>query len=54
MIIDACRPYDRLKTFPTVVGTSPEEAERLRARYPGLFGPDGKIKREATTVSRES
>jgi UbiD family decarboxylase len=52
MIIDACRPYDRLKTFPTVVGTSPEEAERLRGHYPGLFGPDGKVSREATSVRR--
>jgi 4-hydroxy-3-polyprenylbenzoate decarboxylase len=52
MIIDACRPYDRLKTFPTVVGTSPEEAQRLRSHYPALFGPDGKVRREATSVRR--
>jgi 4-hydroxy-3-polyprenylbenzoate decarboxylase len=54
MIIDACRPYDRLKTFPAVVGTAPEEAERLRRRFPDLFGPDGKIRREAAVVRREA
>jgi UbiD family decarboxylase len=52
MIIDACRPYDRLKTFPAVVGTSPRDADRLRADWPGLFGTDGKVRRDPTRVRR--
>jgi 4-hydroxy-3-polyprenylbenzoate decarboxylase len=43
MIIDACRPYDRLKTFPAVVRTSSTDAARLRERFPELFTADGKI-----------
>jgi UbiD family decarboxylase len=43
MIIDACRPYDRLKTFPSIVNTSAADAERLRKKWPGMFAPDGKI-----------
>jgi len=50
MIVDACRPYDRLKTFPAVVRTSDEQAARLRVRFPGLFGDDGKISAEAAYV----
>jgi hypothetical protein len=50
LVIDACRPYDRLKTFPAVVGTSEADAARLRERYPALFGPDGKISPAAETV----
>jgi hypothetical protein len=52
LIIDACRPFDRLKTFPAVVRTSEAEASRLRARWPGLFGPDGKIRPGPTTIVR--
>ena len=43
MIIDACRPYDRLKTFPSIVNTSADDAQRLRQKWPGMFAPDGKI-----------
>jgi hypothetical protein len=50
MIIDACRPFDRLKTFPAVVRTGEAEANRLRDRWPGLFGADGKVRVEATHV----
>jgi UbiD family decarboxylase len=50
MIIDACRPYDRLKTFPAVVRTSEAEARRLRERWPGLFSPDGRISATPTSV----
>ena len=50
MIVDACRPYDRLKTFPAVVRTSDEQAARLRSRFPALFGADGKISAEAAHV----
>lgn len=51
MVIDACRPYDRLKTFPTVARTSEEEARSLRARWPELFAADGRAKREPTSAS---
>jgi UbiD family decarboxylase len=44
LVIDACKPYDRLRSFPTVVGTSDEQRERLRERWPALFGSDGKIR----------
>ena len=50
MIIDACRPYDRRKTFPALVRTSDEMAQRLRDRFPGLFAADGKVRPEATRV----
>jgi hypothetical protein len=43
MIIDACRPYDRLKTFPAIVNTSAADAQRLRQKWPGMFAPDGRI-----------
>ena len=52
MIIDACRPYDRLATFPEVVRTSDEDAARLRSRWPDLFGADGKAKDGAATAAR--
>jgi 4-hydroxy-3-polyprenylbenzoate decarboxylase len=52
MIIDACRPYDRLKTFPAVARTSEAEARELRARWPELFTSEGKVRRETTRVSR--
>ena len=46
MIIDACRPYDRLQSFPAVARVSEDEATDLRARWPELFGADGKVRRE--------
>ena len=52
MIIDACRPYDRLSTFPAVARKTQEEAQELRARWPELFTGDGRAKREPTSVSR--
>lgn len=48
MIIDACRPYDRLKTFPAVARASEAEAQRLRARFPDLFTTDGKMRPQGT------
>jgi UbiD family decarboxylase len=51
MIIDACRPYDRLQSFPKVARVSMDEATDLRARWPELFGDDGKVRREARQVS---
>jgi 3-polyprenyl-4-hydroxybenzoate decarboxylase len=47
MIIDACRPYDRLDTFPPVARKSQAEAEELRGKWPELFTPDGKVRKEA-------
>ncbi|MCB9718776.1 MAG: UbiD family decarboxylase [Myxococcales bacterium] len=44
MIIDACRPYDRLSTFPRTVRISHEEATAVRARWPELFGRDGRVR----------
>ncbi len=51
MIIDACRPYDRLQTFPPVARTGVAEADELRGRWPELFGVDGKVRRDARRVS---
>jgi UbiD family decarboxylase len=50
LVIDACKPYDRLRSFPTVVGTSDEQRTRLRERWPALFGPDAKIRPDAATT----
>jgi UbiD family decarboxylase len=52
MIIDACRPYDRLSTFPAVARKSEEEAKELRERWPELFTPEGKARKEGTRASR--
>ena len=41
MVIDACRPYERLDTFPKVCESSPELAAKVAARDPELFH-DGK------------
>jgi len=53
MIIDACRPYDRLDSFPAVVRKTQEEAQEMRARWPELFTPDGKVRQGVTKVVRE-
>ena len=37
MVIDACRPYERLDDFPRVAQSSPELAAAVRAKYPDLF-----------------
>jgi 4-hydroxy-3-polyprenylbenzoate decarboxylase len=37
MVIDACRPYERLDTFPKVCESSPELAAKVRAKYPELY-----------------
>ncbi len=52
MIIDACRPYDRLKTFPAVARVSAADAADIRGRWPELFGSDGRVRREARQASR--
>ncbi|MEE8519510.1 MAG: UbiD family decarboxylase, partial [Dehalococcoidia bacterium] len=54
MVIDACRPYDRLDTFPPVARKTEEEAKELRERWPELFTPEGKARKEATRVSHSS
>jgi 4-hydroxy-3-polyprenylbenzoate decarboxylase len=51
MIIDACRPYDRLATFPAVARATATEAATLRSNWPELFAADGKVQREARRVA---
>ncbi len=51
MIIDACRPYDRLSTFPAVARTSEADAKGIRSKWPELFGEDGRARKEPTRVS---
>lgn len=53
MIIDACRPYDRLDTFPAVARKTQAEADELRAKWSELFTPDGKVNKTARRASRE-
>ena len=51
MIIDACRPYDRLDTFPPVARKTQAEADELRAQWPELFTPDGKVRKGVRKAS---
>ena len=37
VIINACRPYDRIDTFPAVAQTSPELAAEVRAKFPEVY-----------------
>jgi 4-hydroxy-3-polyprenylbenzoate decarboxylase len=37
MVIDACKPYERIETFPAVAQTSRELAAKVRAKYPELY-----------------
>jgi UbiD family decarboxylase len=37
MVVDACRPYERIDTFPKVATTSRELATEVRTKYPELF-----------------
>ncbi len=37
MVIDACRPYEQLDTFPKVCQSSPELAAKVRSKYPELY-----------------
>jgi 4-hydroxy-3-polyprenylbenzoate decarboxylase len=53
MIIDACRPYDRLDSFPPVVRKTQEEAQAMRAQWPELFTPDGKVRKGVAKVVRK-
>lgn len=41
VIIDACRPFEHLDTFPTVASTSPEILSAVRAKWGHLFEKDG-------------
>lgn len=52
MIIDACRPYDRLETFPAVARTSQGRAKELRAQWPQLFTGDGKVRGGVTRATK--
>jgi 4-hydroxy-3-polyprenylbenzoate decarboxylase len=53
LVIDACIPYDRLRSFPTIVATSDEQRERLRERWPSLLGSDGKVRPEAVRLTAD-
>jgi 4-hydroxy-3-polyprenylbenzoate decarboxylase len=37
MVIDACIPFERRKTFPKVATTSPELKAAMTAKFPDLF-----------------
>ena len=37
VIINACRPYERLDTFPAVAQTSPELAAEVRRKFPEVY-----------------
>jgi 4-hydroxy-3-polyprenylbenzoate decarboxylase len=50
VVIDACRPYDRRDTFPPVARLDASEAAAVRARWAGLFGADGRVRRDARTA----
>ena len=52
MIVDACRPYDRLDTFPEVVLATDDDAAQLRSRWPDLVGADGRAKDGPATAAR--
>ncbi len=52
MIVDACRPYDRQKTFPAVARVALEEARELRGRWPELFDGQGQVRRAARLAAR--
>jgi hypothetical protein len=52
MIIDACRPYDRLATFPAVARLDGDEAAAIRARWSDLFAADGSVNRDVRDVRR--
>jgi 4-hydroxy-3-polyprenylbenzoate decarboxylase len=36
-VIDACRPFDRLKTFPKVARATPELLARVREKFGDLL-----------------
>jgi 3-polyprenyl-4-hydroxybenzoate decarboxylase len=36
-IIDACRPFERLKDFPAVARASPELVAKVRAKFAGIL-----------------
>lgn len=52
MIIDACRPYERLSTFPEMARKTREEAAAVRARWPELFAEDGTVRRPVRPKGR--
>jgi 4-hydroxy-3-polyprenylbenzoate decarboxylase len=39
MVVDACRPWERLASFPKVAQASAELRARVRDKFPGLFTP---------------
>lgn len=47
MVIDACRPWERLASFPRVAQATPDLRERVRQKFPDLL-PDTLIPPERT------
>lgn len=37
IVVDACRPYERLDSFPKVAQSSRELAAQVRVKYPELY-----------------
>ena len=37
IVVDACKPYERIDDFPKVAQTSRQLAAEVRAKYPDLF-----------------
>jgi len=38
-VIDACRPFERLKDFPPVARSSPELIRRVEEKFAHVLGP---------------
>jgi 4-hydroxy-3-polyprenylbenzoate decarboxylase len=51
LVIDACRPYDRLDTFPAVARLDRTDAARIRARWSTLFSADGAVLRDVRAAA---
>jgi hypothetical protein len=37
MVVDACRPWERLASFPKVAQATPALREQIRNKFPDLF-----------------
>jgi 4-hydroxy-3-polyprenylbenzoate decarboxylase len=40
-IIDACRPFERLKDFPMVARASPELVQQVKQKFADILGKIG-------------
>jgi hypothetical protein len=36
-VVNACRPWDRIKSFPITAEVSPELRAHIKAKWPDLF-----------------